>query len=205
MIRRALIGCLGALAAAALVFPAAAPAALAQEEQQGHGLAEAVRSGEKQCSQLSADDFELIGEYAMGRYLADPAAHEAMNRHMTAMMGAEGERRMHTALGYRYSECEGGPASRWVGPMAGMMYGGYGHGESGGSYGPGMMGGNWNEESGEHAGSEYRRSMMGDGWPHDGDIGVWGVVLIAFGAALLGGGLVALTMHLRGPRQHSAP
>lgn len=137
----------------------------------------------------------------MGRYLADPAAHEAMNRHMRWMMGAPGEQRMHVALGYRYSECEGGPASRWVGPMAGMMFGGYGGGESGGGYyGPGMMGGGWDGGRGD-----YRGSMMGDGWHHDGDIGAWGVVLIAFGAALLGAGAVALALHRRGPRQSAAP
>jgi hypothetical protein len=190
---------------AALAFPIAASANLAQEEHEGRALAESVRSGGKSCSQLTADDFELVGEYAMGRYLGDPAAHEAMNRHMAWMMGQAGERRMHVALGYRYVECEVGPASRWVGPMAGMMYGGYGGGESGsGEYGPGMMGGYRDGERGEYPGSEYRGSMMGDGWQHDGGIGGWGVVLIAFGAALLGGGLVAFLIHRRRPVSPSA-
>lgn len=92
---------------------------MAQEEQQGGAIAESVRSGERKCSDLSADDFELVGEYAMGRYLGDEASHAAMNRRMTLMMGDAGERRMHTALGHRYTDCAGGPASDWVGPMAG--------------------------------------------------------------------------------------
>ncbi|MGE5408511.1 MAG: hypothetical protein ACM3NV_07855, partial [Syntrophothermus sp.] len=105
---------------------AIAGSTLAHEEQQGQRLAESLSSGEKQCSDLSADDFELIGEYAMGRYLGDEATHEAMNRRMSAMMGEVGEQRMHMALGYRYSGCPGGPAPGWLGPMAGMMGGGVG-------------------------------------------------------------------------------
>jgi len=135
----------GCLLVAALL-PAAAAADLAQEEGQGQAIAESVRSGERQCSDLSADEFELIGEYAMGRYLGDSAAHEAMNDHMVAVMGEAGERRMHIALGYRYSGCRGGPAWSWMGPMAGMMFGG---GYEGGGYGPGMTGGPYRSRAGD--------------------------------------------------------
>ena len=41
---------------------AAAAPTLAQEEQQGEGIAKSLQSGERHCSDLSADDFELIGE-----------------------------------------------------------------------------------------------------------------------------------------------
>ena len=78
-----------------------------------------MRAGEKQCSHLSAEEFELIGEYAMGRYLGDEVTHSEMNRRMTRMMGEAGERRMHVALGHRYSGCSGGPTSGWVGPDGG--------------------------------------------------------------------------------------
>jgi hypothetical protein len=61
---------MGALvaAAAALIMPAAALGGLASDVQRGQRLVESIRSGEKQCSDLSPDDFELIGEYAIGRY-----------------------------------------------------------------------------------------------------------------------------------------
>jgi uncharacterized membrane protein len=105
-------------------------------------VAELVRSGARECSDLSADQFELIGEHAMGRYLEDTAAHEAMNDHMVAVMGEQGERRMHIALGDRYSGCGGGPAWSWMGPMAGMM-----GGESARGEGFGMMGEEWSRSS----------------------------------------------------------
>jgi hypothetical protein len=181
------------LLAAALLLPAAA-GALTQEEGRGHGLAESVRSGERQCSDLSGKDLELIGEYAMGRYLANPAAHEAMNRRMTWMMGAVGERRMHVALGHRYTGCPGGPAWGWMGAMTGMMGGHYGGGESGGSFGPSMMGGN-----GEGEGGGSRRSMMGGRHHGDGGIGGLGVVLVALAAAGIGAGIAVLVLRRRGP------
>lgn len=131
-----------------------AAADLRGEVAQGQLLAESLSSGDRQCSDLSPNDFELIGEYAMGRYLGDEAAHVAMNRRMTLTMGDAGERRMHIALGYRYTDCRGGPVSSWMGPMAGMMYGG-GYGPESRGYGPGMMGGNW---------SGYGPGMMGGNW-----------------------------------------
>jgi hypothetical protein len=153
-----------------------------------------VRSGEKQCSDLSADEFELIGEYAMGSFLGDKGAHAAMNRRMTLMMGEAGDRRMHVALGYRYSGCPGGPASGWVGPMAGMM-GGAGTGGSG----SGMMGGDY-EDRGSYSGT-----MMSSGGHGDSGISTLGVVLIALAAAAVGAGVVALLTQRQQPREDSAP
>lgn len=162
----------------AIVLPAAALGSLSSDVQQGQRLAESVRSGEKKCANLSAEEFELIGEYAMGRYLGSTSRHEAVNHRMAAMMGNSAVERMHQALGYRYTECPGGPDAGWVGPMGAMMYRGPG-GESG-NYGSGMMGG--------YPG--YRGGMMGFGDTGDSDIGVLGVVLIAFAAAAAGGALV---------------
>lgn len=171
------------LALGALGSPIATAApTLAQEEQRGEAIAESVRSGARQCSDLSSDDFELIGEYTMGRYLGDDGAHAAMNERMALMMGEVGERRMHTALGYRYTSCAGGPASDWVGPIAGMM-----GGPGSGGNGPGMMRG------GEYRGGGYSGSMMGSGH-HGGDVSMFGVVLIALAAAALGAGLVMLVL-----------
>ena len=170
--------------ALALIVPVTALGDLSSDVQKGQRLAESIRSAQKECSELSTDDFELIGEYAMDRYLANPAAHAAMNRRMTLMMGQAGEERMHKALGFRYSGCPGGPVSGWMGPMGGMMSGGYG-GNSGGS-GLGMMGG-------------YSQTMMGSsGGSHDdSDVGIAGVVLIALASAALGGGLVLVVQRSR--------
>jgi hypothetical protein len=167
--------------AGVLIVPSVALGSLTSDVQQGRRLAEEIRSGEKKCSELAADDFELIGEYAMSRYLGSTATHEAMNRHMTVMMGSVGEGRMHQALGYRYSGCPGGPAAGWVGPMGGMMSGRY---EGSGGFGGGMMGGG------------YRGGMMGFGDSGDGDLSVLGVVLIALAAAAVGGALVFAGMRL---------
>lgn len=161
--------------------PAIATAAstLAQEELQGARIAAAVKAGEKQCADVSTDGFELIGEYAMGRYLGSETAHSAMNRRMTRMMGEAGERRMHVALGYRYSGCSGGPTSSWVGPMAGMM------------------GGRGYVERGNHSGT-----MMGPGHG-DSDVSTLGVVLIALASAALGAGAATLLSWRRRPPTRS--
>jgi hypothetical protein len=166
--------------------------------RQGQRLSDFLRSGQQRCSDRSADDFELIGEYAMGRYLANLEAHAAMNRRMALMMGRAGEQRMRAALGHRYSGCSGGPASGWVGAMSSMMSGRSGGPGSG--VGPGMMGGNEYEDR-----SRYRSTMMGSGLYGDSDIGVQGVVLIAIAAAALGGGLVALMQYRHRLRQSAAP
>lgn len=181
------------LCASGLPIAAATPN-LAQEEQRGESIVESVRAGETRCADLSADEFELIGEYAMGRYLGSEATHSAMNRRMTAMMGEAGERRMHIALGYRYSGCSGGPASGWVGPMAGMM----GARGSGGN-GPGMMGGGEYGERGYHWGG-----MMGSAEGGSG-ISALGAVMLALAAAAVGAAVAALSMQRRRPDGDAAP
>jgi hypothetical protein len=181
-----------------VALPTSAGASLSGDVQQGQGLAQSLRSGQTSCASLSSGDFELIGEYAMGRYLADPAAHEAMNRRMAAMIGQAGEERMHVALGHRYAGCAGGPASGWVGAMGPMMFGSYG---GPGGAGRGMMGGY------EGGGSSYGRGMMGPG-SGEGHVGTMIAVLIALGAAALGGGIVALALYRRlspGLRVATAP
>lgn len=180
VIRRSVVLALAAGASLCIAGSAIAVAApsLAQEEQQGRSIAESVRSGERQCSDLSTDEFELIGEYAMGRYLGSEATHSAMNRRMTLMMGEAGERRMHVALGCRYSGCSGGPGSGWVGPMAGMM--------GGGGYG---------------AGSNYSGTMMGSGLHSDSGMSALGVVLIALAAAAAGAVVATLVAQRRAPSE----
>jgi hypothetical protein len=165
-----------ALSVIGLEVAAVAAPTLAQEERQGEEIAESVRAGDRRCADLSADDFELIGEYAMGRFLGDEGAHAAMNKRMTLMMGEAGERRMHVALGYRYSGCSGGPASGWVGSMAGMMGG---RGSDG-----------------------YPGTMMGFAH-HDGDVSALGDVLIAHAAGALGAGVALLVVRRQPGRSAS--
>jgi hypothetical protein len=185
---RRLIACITGLGVLALIVPVAAAADLSSEVQQGQQLASSVKSGQTKCSDLSTDQFELIGEYAMNTYLPSTAAHEAMNQHMAATMGQSGEQRMHVVLGQRYSGCASGSASGWVTPMVGMMsrYGYGGPGQSG--MGPGMMYG-----QGYGSGPATPASSMDSG---DGT-GAAGIAAIAFGAAVLAGLLVALGFWLR--------
>ena len=189
----------GAFAAALLILPTTVRADLTGEVQQGQQLANAVRSGQTHCSDLSTDDFELIGEYAMDRFLGNRAAHEAINEHMVRMMGEAGERRMHIALGYRFTGCPGAAPSSWLGPMAGMMggYGGYR------GAGPGMMG----PRTGGPSGGGYSGSMMpgvGSDGSGDADLSGLAIAALAFGAAALGGLLVALAVHLARRRPGTA-
>jgi hypothetical protein len=186
---RRLVVCIAGIAALALVIPAAAAADLSSEVQQGQRLADSVKSGQRTCSALSTDQFELIGEYAMNTYLPSTAAHEAMNQHMAAMMGHSGEQRMHVVLGQRYSGCASGSASGWVAPMLGMMsrYG-YGGGPGQSGMGAGMM---YGKGYGPGPAAPSSSTDSGDA------IGPAGIAAIAFGAALLAGLLVALGFWLR--------
>ena len=180
-----------------LLLPATSAASgLGAEVDQGRSLAQAVRAGERGCGELSSAQLELVGEYAMDRFLGNRSAHEAMNAHMVAMMGEPGERRMHIALGRRYSGCGSVSPYGWMGPMLGMM------GGSGGGYAPGsgrgMMGGGYGSMMGRNGGP-------GGGHHGGDDVDAMAVVAIAFGAALLTGLLVALVMGGRQRRSQVPP
>lgn len=184
---RALTASAAVALAAVLLLPAAALADLGSGVAQGQQIANAVRSGQRDCSQLSADQLELVGEYAMDRYLGNRPAHEAMNQHMVQVMGEAGERRMHQALGARFAGCPGASSTGWTGPMAAMM-GAYGGGYS--DMGPGMMNGG---RGGNPGPGDYGSFMHHD----DDGIGGWAVAGIALGAALIAGLAVALLFALR--------
>ncbi len=146
------IAAFACLVFAAALVPAGLAGATPQEERQGSQILKELESGKLKCSDASASDFELVGEYAMGRTFGSPAQHEAMNQMMSRMMGSRGEESVHEAMGRRFSGCGGGQlppgfgqmmgAVNAMGMMGGGMMGG-GPGQSGGSYGsPGsMMGG----------------------------------------------------------------
>ncbi|HEX6455976.1 MAG TPA: SHOCT domain-containing protein [Solirubrobacterales bacterium] len=110
--------------AAVFALVLAAPAsATPQEEQQGSRLLQELEAGQLKCSEASAADFELVGEYAMGRTFGSPAQHEAMNQMMSRMMGSGGEEAVHETMGRRFSGCGGGRLPQGFGQMMGAAYG----------------------------------------------------------------------------------
>ena len=141
-----------AVFALALALAGPALASVADEEREGASLAQALDSGKRDYRDLSAQDFELVGEYWMGRMLGSTQTHEAMNTRMRQMLGAPGEERMHELMGRRYARLA--TSSR---PGDGVSPGTY-YGDGGS-----MMGGDYD-------GDGYDRgSMMGDGYDYDYD------------------------------------
>lgn len=99
----------------------------AREEAEGKIVWEKLQSKQVGCTDLSNDDFEVLGEYFMGQMTG--TSHEAMNAMMTQMMGEEGEKQMHVIMGKRLSGCDTSAAfpSGGIGfmPMMQMMMGGW--------------------------------------------------------------------------------
>lgn len=99
----------------------------AREEAEGRVVWEKLQAKQVKCSDLSNDDFGVLGEYFMGRMAG--VSHEAMNTMMTQMMGEAGERQMHIVMGKRLSGCDTSAAfpSEGIGfmPMMNMMMGGW--------------------------------------------------------------------------------
>lgn len=138
------------------LIPGIAAASTAQEEQEGSKIVSEFEGGKLQCSDASAEDFDRVGDYVMGRMLGSPGSHEAMDEVMSRMMGADGERQVHEAMGRRFTGCGGGQLPSGFGRMMGafngmgMMGGGMMGGlAQDGRFGPSgsMMGGDWNESS----------------------------------------------------------
>jgi hypothetical protein len=136
-----------------LLIPAAARASLADEQRQGQNLIGQLQAGTKTCSVLSAGDLDHIGEFVMFRALGSITVHQAMNDRMRAMLGDQGESRMHQLLGASYAGCStrtGGIAGS-AGMMSGSgMMGGY---AANGGMGAMMSSGDWS-------------GMMGGAWQH---------------------------------------
>lgn len=183
------------LAAAFLVLTAlaAAPAmGTAGEEQQGAQLLRSLQTGKEKCTSLTTDNFELIGEYVMGRMFGSSAAHDAMNRQMVSTMGNSGESQAHVFMGKRFAGCATGQAPAAFGAMMGMM----GAGMMGSAYGgpaganPGMMG-SGSRGAGGMMGLGYNsRASGGDNGWNSGDTVM--VVLMVLLIALAIAALVAL-------------
>lgn len=75
----------------------------AREEAEGKKIWEQLQAKETSCDKLSDDNFQVLGEYYMGRMTG--TSHEAMNTMMIQMMGEQGEQQMHVVMGKRLSGC----------------------------------------------------------------------------------------------------
>lgn len=174
--------------AIAVVFALASSPALGatREEQQGAQLLSNLQDGKAKCASLSTGDFDHIGEYVMRQMLGSSAAHDAMNRQMSAMMGSRGEGQAHLFMGQRFAGCATGRAPAAFGAMMGMMGAGTMGSAYSGSNPSSMMG----------AGSRGTGGMMGyanvtstgDGGWSSGDTVM--VVLMGLLLALVAGALI---------------
>jgi hypothetical protein len=97
-----------AVLASGMVALSAGPAiaSRADEVAAGRQVAQELRDGKAECSRLSADDFEHLGEYVMERMLGSRSAHVAMNERMESMLGDASGERMHELMGRRYAGCD---------------------------------------------------------------------------------------------------
>ena len=136
------------LLALLLIVPTTALASVADEQRQGRDLVAQLKSGAKTCKDLSAEDFDHVGEYVMGRMLGSTVAHEAMNDRMRAAMGDRFEGLMHQRMGARFAGC-----------------GATGTAGNGGMMGSGMMGGSYGQDGwGQMMRSGDWSWMMGNAW-----------------------------------------
>jgi len=99
----------------------------AREEAEGEIVWQQLQSKEVECSDLSDDDFGVLGEYFMGQMLGD--SHAAMNEMMMRMHGEDGEEQIHVVMGKRLSGCDTSASfpmgsGGWM-PMMNMMWGGW--------------------------------------------------------------------------------
>lgn len=110
---------------------------LTAQAEEGASLWQKLSSGQVKCQGISEGQFESLGEFFMGRMVG--SSHELMDQQLEQMMGEEGLRQMHLAMGKRMSGCDSDasfPVS--MGMMMNMMGGG---GQT--MIGSGMM--NWNQ------------------------------------------------------------
>lgn len=199
-------------ASAATVGLALLVGALAQAaesvESRGHALLQAVDRGQRDCADLSAADFEAIGEFTMGRMLGSPEAHESMDQLATQTMGAAGPERMHQVMGQRFAACGQSDFPGGFGQMMSMMPG---MGGSIGSPGGGSMMGRGGYVPGGQAlggGAVGPSSMMGSNYQSsdrdsdDDDSGLW--MAVAMLVLIGGAGALAYFLLRRRPQPGGA-
>ncbi len=109
------------LGASMMAFAASSdPAILA-----GQQLWSQLQAKQIQCSQLTATNFNNLGDYFMDQMMG--SAHQAMEQAVIAQSGQAGLDAMHVAMGERFSGCN--PNAAFPASMMGYggMTGGYGY------------------------------------------------------------------------------
>ena len=126
----------------------------AQDEAKGKQIFDQLQAKQTTCQQLTDDDYDVLGDYFMGQMAGNTAVHAQMNSRMTQMMGENGEKQMHIALGKRLSGCDTQAAFPTTNsgffPMMGL----------GGMMG--SWGSNWNGNDGGMM--NYLNSYVGFNW-----------------------------------------
>lgn len=108
-----------------------------REEQEGQELWKKFQSEAFACTDLSDEQFGVLGEYFMGQMMGD--SHAAMNAMMIQAHGEDGEKQIHIVMGKRLSGCDtsasiSGISGGWM-PMMNMMTGGMNFGYGFGFFG----------------------------------------------------------------------
>lgn len=123
------------------------------DEQKGEVIYNELQNKQTTCSQLTNDDFDVLGDFYMARMMGS-TAHSTMDQQMTQHMGDTANTQMHVAMAKRLSGCDPNaayPASAGnYAPVAGMT------GMMGAS---GMMNGYWNM-MGYHSSSWSSRDTL---------------------------------------------
>ena len=145
-------------------------AQILQEEAQGKIIYDNLQANKASCSNISDNDFELLGDYYMGQMMG--SSHAAMDALMTQRIGETNNRLTHIALGKRLSGCDTSAPfpSQGVGflPMMGMMGNGLSYNDNGNYTQPS----NFNSMMGNYFGN----SMMGFGYGYGA--GWLGIILM---------------------------
>lgn len=92
----------------------------ASEEIEGKTIWEKLQIKQLECKSLTDDNFEVLGEYFMGKIVG--SSHEVMNNMMVRMIGDEGEKQMYIAMGKRNSGCDTSAAFPSQGIFMPMMW-----------------------------------------------------------------------------------
>ena len=207
MIRRYKLPRLALPLALVLGLAFAAPAladSVAAEQAQGAQVLSQVQHGALNPKNLTTDQYQVVGEYLMGRALGSHQLHQRMNTLMDEMMGSSAADQMHIYLGKRFLGVRVTPSSRYSqlyglmvsmlsgyhgSALAGMM-GAYlnGQGTAGYTMGAGMMGYRYGHTP---------TASSGAGWP------AAAVVAVAVLGTVLIGGLAVLALPRVRKRGHS--
>lgn len=207
MIRRCKLSRLALPLSLVLGLAFAAPAladSVAAEQAQGAQVLAQVQHGALSPKNLTTDQYQVVGEYLMGRALGSTQVHQRMKTLMDEMMGSSASDQMHIYLGKRFLGVSVTPSSRdsqLYGLMGSMMSGYHGselagmmgaylngQGTAGYGMGPGMMGYRYGHTP---------TASSGGGWP------AGAVVAVAVLGTVLIGGLAALALPRVRKRGHS--